>query len=594
MTITIVLAACSTTHYRQSADREAYRAIGEKTPAVPGMDLRFTIEQQPMPPLDDLPVTAEDVPFLGEAAETERNARVISLEKALALAVKHSRTYQNEKESLYLQALALTLNRHQYTPIFSGTLGGTYSRTTTDVRKLSPLAQAAQAAPDLVQEIGDLAGTPADLLNSYAELVRQAAAVTGIDQAHTETVDERSVAETTALGVDMLLKGGGRIAVDLTTNFLRFLTGDPRVSATSALAGSITQPLLRGAGRRVAAERLTQAERDLLYALRDFARFRQQYTVQICTGYYGVLQDRDVVRNSWQSYQSFVKNTERERALRDEGKVTETEVGRLEQALLSNENGWIGSIQRYKQHLDQFKIEIGLSTDAAVVLDDNELRSLKERGILHPNIALEDAVKVAQTSRLDLYSQRDKFEDAGRKVHVAANALKPDLNLVIKGTVASKPNNRFQNPDFERSQWSLGVDVGPPWDRKAERNNYRAAVIGHERAKRDLDLAEDKVKLDIRDGWRSLDQAKRAYEIAMKGVELNKRRVEEQDLLAELGRATALNRVDAQNDLTQAEDNLTAALLRHTIARLQFWRDMGILFIKESGQWEEITDDTHP
>jgi hypothetical protein len=28
----------------------------------------------------------------------------------------------------------------------------------------------------------------------------------------------------------------------------------------------------------------------------------------------------------------------------------------------------------------------------------------------------------------------------------------------------------------------------------------------------------------------------------------------------------------------------------HTIARLEFWRDMGILFIKENGQWEEVTD----
>ena len=38
----------------------------------------------------------------------------------------------------------------------------------------------------------------------------------------------------------------------------------------------------------------------------------------------------------------------------------------------------------------------------------------------------------------------------------------------------------------------------------------------------------------------------------------------------------------------------TQALVTHTIARLQFWNNMGILYIKENGQWEEIRDDSGP
>jgi outer membrane protein TolC len=362
------------------------------------------------------------------------------------------------------------------------------------------------------------------------------------------------------------------------------------VSATSALAGTITQPLLQGAGRRIAAERLTQAERDLLYALRDFTRYRQELTVQICSDYYGVLQDRDIVRNNHQSYQSFVQNTVRERAFAAEGMRTQAEVGRLEQALLTNQNSWVNSIRRYKQHLDQFKIRLGLAADAPIVLDDNELRLLKQTGIIHPDISAEDATKVSLVSRLDLYTQRDRHEDAGRKVKIAANALKPKVDAVVTGNVPSRAENRFQELDVERATWTAGLDVDLLLDRKAQRNSYRAVLIAADRAKRDRELAEDNVKLEVRDSWRNLDQAKRAYEIAQKGVELNARRVEEQDLLAELGRATALNRVDAQNDLTQAENNLTQALVSHTIARLQFWRDMGILLLKPNGQWEEITD----
>jgi len=116
-------------------------------------------------------------------------------------------------------------------------------------------------------------------------------------------------------------------------------------------------------------------------------------------------------------------------------------------------------------------------------------------------------------------------------------------------------------------------------------------LIANEQAKRNLSLSEDTVKLEVREAWRNLEQARTTFEIAKKGVELNQGRVEEQDLLAELGRATALNLVDAQNDLTSSQNELVSALVNHTIARMTFWLDMGILYIKDNGQWEEVKDD---
>ena len=46
--------------------------------------------------------------------------------------------------------------------------------------------------------------------------------------------------------------------------------------------------------------------------------------------------------------------------------------------------------------------------------------------------------------------------------------------------------------------------------------------------------------------------------------------------------------LDAQRDLIQARNGRTGALVNHTIARLRFWRDMGILSIREDGGWEEV------
>jgi outer membrane protein TolC len=83
---------------------------------------------------------------------------------------------------------------------------------------------------------------------------------------------------------------------------------------------------------------------------------------------------------------------------------------------------------------------------------------------------------------------------------------------------------------------------------------------------------------------------KKNYEIAQKSVVLSTLPCRRAKLLAEFGRATALDLVDAQNDLTRAQNNLTSALISHNIARLEFWKNIGILYIKPNGKWEEIKD----
>jgi len=586
------LHSCSPARIKASADAEVYSLIEEKTPAVPGMNPQFSIDQdREWDVFAGLPRVEHPLEEMGGAAEGDAGAYIISLEKALEIAVKRNRQYQNQKENVYLQALSLTLERHRYTPIFGAALGGEVQRDTRDVTEPSPFTEATGLTQDIIDQLEDLTGQPADLLNQYQAIVEEAGALAGADEPVTRIEERYQAAGETRAGVNLLLKSGGKIAIDLTSNFLRFLTGDPNTSSSSALVGTLTQPLLRGRGARVSAERLTQAERDLLYALRDFTQFRKDFSTEICTAYYGVLENLDVVRNNWRGLQNFRRSVARERALTTEGRRTPAGLGRIEQAEFNQENSWIESVRRYRESLDRFKIQLGLSTDAPVVLDEAELDCLRQEGLRHPALTAEDAIAVALAARLDLYTERDRVADAERKTAVAADALKPSLDLLVSGGIETPPDGNYTDMDVDRATWSAGFDTDLDLDKKAERNAYRAALIEQERVARNLSLAEDNIKLDVRERWRSLEQAKRNFEIALKSVELNKRRVEEQDLLAELGRATILDQVDAQNDLTASENDLTAALVRHTIARLEFWRDMGILYIKENGQWEDVVDD---
>ncbi len=576
-------AGCKTAHYREKADDETYAILKAKTPEVLGMPSTFSIEKQAgIDFLEGLPRLGAPEEPLGEFGESERNAVILDLVKALEIAVKNSRNYQFQKEALYIEALNLTGDRHTFSPRFRGSADAQIDRVFRTV---------ATGGGGAKSTVLDAAGAPGAMIAKYAELVGQSTLKGTGDGATTRTVEDHRLTRQTSFGVSMLLKGGGRLALDFTSDFLRFITGDSRVATSSALVGSFTQPLLRGAGRKVAAERLTQAERDVLYALRDFTRFRKIFTVDTTNSYYRVLQFKEVLRNNYQNYQSNIESTIQIKARESEGRASSSDLGRQEQSELVAYRNWISSLTRYQNLLDNFKIQLGLPPDAKVVLNDGDLMDLREAGLLHPDISAEDSILIALASRLDFYNDRDFVDDAARNVAVAASDLKAGLDLGVFATVPSTGTDSWDTLNFDRIRYSASVALDLPFDRKFERNAYRRALIDLDRTTRNYSLAEDNIKQDLRAAWRELNEARINYDIQIKAVEVNERRVREQEIRKEIGIATALDIVDAQNDYTGSLNGLVAAIVDHTIIRLQFWRDMGILFIKEGGQWEEIVDD---
>ena len=80
----------------------------------------------------------------------------------------------------------------------------------------------------------------------------------------------------------------GTLVAGVATAFVfDFTTGDTNF-ASSLANFSIMQPLLRGAGRDIALEGLTDAERRLLANLRAYAQFRQGFYTQVAIGELGV------------------------------------------------------------------------------------------------------------------------------------------------------------------------------------------------------------------------------------------------------------------------------------------------------------------
>lgn len=563
----LLIAACTGNAYKRSADEESYAAISSKADAVPGMTEQIQVDAVRELNLDPYPVNTDTFEFLDAEAASEIGAHILSLNNALDIAFQRSKEYQTQKERLYLEALSLTFDRYRYTPTFAATGGGDYNWDEQD---------------QFVRDMQTLTGMDPGLAPAGGNAGGNAVGNAGANE---------SIDAGTSLGARYLLKGGGAIALNLTNNFTRFLTGDVREFGTGALIGSFTQPLLRDFGSAIETENLLQAERDLLYQLRDFTHFRKTFAVRIASDYYSVLLLRETVRNNYAGLLANNLSLEREQAFQQEGLRTLLQVGRLEQSALQQDLRWASSITRYKRGLDNFKLLIGLDADDNIVLDDNDMVLITETGMSSPDLSLERAVELAIQTRLDLYTELDRVQDSARRIQVAANAMNPALDLGLAISVPDGPDGSLGELDFENAVYSAGFDFDLPLDNKAERNNYRRALVDYEAATRNYLRAADAIKLDVTDAWRRMTEARKSYEISVTSVQINERRVEEAELRAELGLGDIQDTVDSQNDLTAARTELVRSIVDHNIAKLEFWRDVGLMYVNDNGQWEEGIDE---
>jgi len=476
----------------------------------------------------DIPPSPNDI----QIEKAVPPSRVLSLAEAVAIATAQSRQYQRAKETLYTSALELTDIRHDYERQWFATIDGVYFDNSVDD-------------------------------------------------------DEFSLASGLSTKQDYILANGIEIGTSLAIEWARFLTGDPRTTLGSVLSASVAIPLLGVGTGKQKWENLVQSERNVLYAIRTFNRFRKIFVVSTVNAYYGVLQQRDAVTNAENNYKRVFESKERLEMEAKAGRKTRVDVDEAQQNVLQAQDRVVRAQQNYKQSLDNFKIRLALPTDADIELDQNELKALEEIGTSQPDYTLDTAIETALLQRLDLANTVDEIDDVVRKVVLAAEGLGPQLNITgnIDYTSPDETGTDFQNLRFHEGIYDFGFDTDLPLDRKIQRNNYRLALIALEDAQRTYDESVDNVKLDVRQAYRDLQETADRYNIQKNSLELAYRRVESNKLLLDAGRVSVRILLESEDDLLAAQTAVTAALVEHLNAKLSFFRDVGILQVRPDGMW---------
>jgi hypothetical protein len=121
--------------------------------------------------------------------------------------------------------------------------------------------------------------------------------------------------------------------------------------------------------------------------------------------------------------------------------------------------------------------ELGLAVDEKAYLDDNALHELEQNGLVPVRLIPDEAYLLAVRKQLQILNAIDQFEDSKRKIRVAANRLKADLNLFANASLDSERPTDYTKFDPDQIRAGVGIELDLPLDRLRERNTYRATLV---------------------------------------------------------------------------------------------------------------------
>lgn len=511
---TVLLAGCqSPDSLVADADEEAYQILDERRAELFGDQGKFRLEPEK--------ATLRQRILGGETLDETP----VGLVELLGIASENSRTYQTERESLYLAALDLSLERW----------------------RMSWLVSAGGAS--------DLSGTG----NS-----------------------DTSASASADLGLTHVLGSGARIVTSIGTSLLRFVSTGDGWTLSNDLSLTITQPLLRGAGRRVTLEPLTQAERSMVYQVRSFERFRREYSVDVAGRLYSLLQTMDELDNQRRNYDNLVSLRQRNEAMAAAGRLSRIEADQAMQDELRSENQLIAQEALLESRTDNLMLFLGLPITASLPLDRSEFERLSGDDQLIISIDLDRAVDLALAQRLDFLTSLDQLEDTLRRELLAEDATRAGLDLQAS-LLAPSATDQALKYDWRTTGWSLGFSFDLPWDRIPERNSLRSAQISVDARRRAVEAEADGIIVAVRNAVRQTRIAYQTWNLQAGAVVLAERRVASSDLNLENGKASTRDVLDAEEDLRQALNSRSAALVDYSLSRLELYLDVEALRVDEDG-----------
>lgn len=274
---------------------------------------------------------------------------------------------------------------------------------------------------------------------------------------------------------------------------------------------------------------------------------------------------------------------------------------RLIEAALSLQD----DLQSFSDQLDERIGRVAANDDAGfderAIEFANELMEESERfrdgasgGLAPIEIAMDEAMMTALVQRFDLMNEKGFLADDWRQIKYAADDLKSILNLSASQSINTRSGeNRPFDFNFDDSTTRVGVSLDLPFNRRAQRNQFRASLFDYQQTLRNVMQLEDNIKLAVRRDLRSLKLNGQQYANDIAGAALASERVTGTELEVRSGFATSRDFLESQQAYVEAISGVASDHINYIVGRLQLFLDLESLTVGDNGFWEQLYDEEH-
>ncbi|MBI3409809.1 MAG: TolC family protein [Planctomycetes bacterium] len=345
----------------------------------------------------------------------EKGVVKLDQDRSVEVALLNSREYQTALEAVYLAALNLTFDRFEFDLHWFGRNGTLFTHN-------------------------------------------------GSGSFPTET---NTLTSLTDVGFTRSLAAGGQLAVDFANSVAYEFVGRT-TQVKSNIVLTFMQPLLRNAGRYVRLETLTQDERNVLYAVRDFGHFRKQFWANVAIqsgGYQDLLLLLQTLRNNEANLKRQEENYRLYKELFRAGRASVVEVDQIFQGLQQSRQAVIDARVNFERSLDAFKLRLGVPPRLPVELDDALLNQF----------VLVDPGTEKLRAELDSF-QQDRLKEIGEPPTVKSL----EANFAKLAESSKRVPEALDKAAADLAKWGRRIDRpalpnDDPEQREREQTGYQSA-----------------------------------------------------------------------------------------------------------------------
>lgn len=418
------------------------------------------------------------------------------------------------------------------------------------------------------------------------------------------TID--SLNQTTQLGLTQLLETGTTFQATFnsfkTSSNSTFFFFTPAFFTT--LEFSVSQPLLKGRGLFVNRAPIVVAQRGLGKSRAAFEGQVNDVLLRVIQDYWSVVQARENLTVQQESLDEAQKSYDHDKHALELGALAPLDIYRSESQVASRRVSVIQAQFFVKQQEDQLRRDLGADIDENIrALELNLTDSPDPAGTLM-SMEMPTALKKAFAYRPEIESMRQQLIADNVNVRVARNGLEPNLSLTGNYTASGLNSNVVNDVPLAGSYgnaisqlfgfgfptYEFNLTLKYPF-----RNRQAQADMGDALASRRADLYSDRllheqITLNVTDSVHSLEESEQSMDAAKVALDLAQKTLQADQHKYELGAETVFFVLEAQTELTTAEETLVQTQVNYQLATAQVDHDTGNLLTRYQVQIAALSD----